>query len=78
MALTVALSAVGTKTPPVNEPPVVAEEIVTFRGSSNQSPEFPFSAEALTSPIACKLFLEEVSTKPPFPPSVPPRANSSP
>ena len=74
-----ALSWIGVKKsgfPPPNDPPEVGpvEVIVTLYGSNNHSPEIPFGAEACASPNACRLFLDEVSIKPPLPPSAPPKA----
>ena len=53
---------------------VVAVDKVTFAGSSNHVPASPRCALALTEPIAAKYSLPDVSTKPPLPPSAPPRA----
>ena len=53
-------------------------DIVKLYGSNNHSPPCPLKAEAVTNPKACKLLWLEVSTKPPFPPSIPPRAKISP
>ena len=56
----------------------VLVEIVILSGSISHNPPFPFGADAFTLPKAWRLFLEEVSTKPPSPPNAPPRAEISP
>jgi hypothetical protein len=60
--------------PPSNVPLLVAEVLtLTLVGSSSHSPALPSGADASTRPTACKLFLLEVSTRPPLPASAPPR-----
>jgi hypothetical protein len=65
---------------PVKDPftSVTATLIVRSVGSSNQFPLLPRVAPVLTKPNACKLFFDEVSINPPFPPSAPPLAKRSP
>jgi len=55
---------------------VRALEIVIFVGSSNSVPICPCGALTSTLPVNCKLFLPEISTKPPFPPTSPPLAKA--
>ena len=57
---------------------VVLVDIVKLYGSNSHSPPCPLKAEAVTNPKAWRLSLLEVSTKPPFPLSIPPRAKISP
>jgi hypothetical protein len=75
---TLAPVAIGAKLGATVTFVVPPEEIVTFNGSKSQSPPFPLGADASTLPKAWRLFLEDVSTKPPFPLNDPPRAEISP
>ena len=52
--------------------------MVTLSGSSNQIPPLPEAEEVKTDPMACRFTREEVSIKPPLPPSAPPLAKRSP
>ena len=63
---------------PLNEPFEVDVAISTLAGSNSHSPPCPLKAEAVTNPKAWRLFLLEVSTKPPFPDTTPPLAEMSP
>ena len=72
----------GVKTsgfPPEKDPLASAPVVmVILCGSNSHKPALPCLAEALTEPKAWRLFLEEVSINPPFPPSAPPSAVTSP
>ena len=57
-----------------SRPPVPVTSIVTSTGSSNQVPLLPLGAEASAARLTLSCCLPEVSTKPPSPPWLPPRA----
>ncbi len=52
--------------------------MVMLLGSSSQRPATPKGAAASTIPVAVRVFLPEVSTKPPLPLLRPPRARICP
>ena len=72
----------GVKTsgfPPEKDPLASAPVVmVILCGSNSHKPALPCLAEAFTAPKACRLLAEDVSTKPPFPPFLPPSAVMSP